>query len=52
MQRLQIARNTRFSNITSAKDKITCLFLPQKKAKDINLNFSLNNDICVSEELV
>lgn len=39
MQRLQIARNTRFSSITIAKDEITCLFLPHKKAKDINLKF-------------
>lgn len=52
MQRLQIARNSIFLSITSTKDKITCLFLPHKKAKDINLKFSLNNDICFSEELV
>lgn len=50
-KRLQIAKSTRFSSIMSTEENITCLFLSHKKAKNINLKFSLNNDICVSEEL-
>lgn len=42
------SRSARFSNIAST---VTYLFLPHKKVKDINLKFSLNNAVCVSEEL-